>query len=71
MVGGDILSHDGDAGAPDANMLETKIILNSVISDADNGVRFMSADKKDHFLARPMQKSEFMRVKYKYLPNDI
>ena len=33
-VGGDHLTYNADAGSPAANMLETKIILNSTISDA-------------------------------------
>jgi len=56
---------------PAANLLETKIILNSTISDANQEARFMSADIKDHFLATPMNKPEYMKVKYKYIPEDI
>ena len=57
-VGGDKLPCDNDAGAPAANLLETKILLNSVMSDASKGARFMSADIKDHFLATPMRDPE-------------
>ena len=70
-VGGDRLDYNDDAGSPAANLLETKILLNSVISDAHKGARFMSADIKDHFLATPMDHPEYMRVNYKYIPNDI
>ena len=31
----------------------------------------MSADLKDFFLATPMEGDEFMKVKYKYFPEDI
>ena len=31
----------------------------------------MTADIKDYFLATPMNKSEYMKVQYKYLPDDI
>ena len=48
-VGGDRLTYDADAGAPAANMLETKILVNSTISDAKQGARFMSTDIKDFF----------------------
>ena len=47
VVGGDRLVYDEDAGAPAASLLETKIIINSVISDAHRGARFMSCDLKD------------------------
>ena len=70
-VGGDRLTYPFDAGSPAANLLETKIILNSSISDAHRGSRFMSADLKDFFLATPMARDEFMRVKLKYFPPDI
>ena len=62
---------DQDAGAPAINMLETKILLNSVISDAQKGARFMSADIKNYFLATPIQKPEFMILKHNHLQNDI
>ena len=70
-VGGEKLSYNADAGAPAANMLETKILVNSTISDAKQGARFMSADLKDFFLATPMEGNEYMKVPYKHFPQDI
>jgi hypothetical protein len=70
-VGGDKLRYDDDAGSPAASLLETKLIVNSTISDASKGARFACADLKDFFLASPMEKPEFMKIKYKYLPADI
>ena len=70
-VGGDRLDYNNDAGSLVANLLETKILLNSVILDADKGTRFMCADIKDHFLAIPIDKPEYMRVQYKYIPDNI
>ena len=70
-VGGDKLSYDDDAGSPAASILETKIMLNSVISDAKQGARFMGLDLKDFFLASPMARPEFMRIHYKHFPQDI
>ena len=70
-VGGDKLNYNDDAGSPAANLLETKILINSVISDSDRGAKFMCADIKDHFLATPMDEPEYMRVQYKYIPEDI
>ena len=54
-----------------ASLLETKLIINSTISDADKGARFLCADLKDHFLASPMKDPEFMRIRYKYFPDAI
>ena len=52
-------------------MLETKLMLNSVISDATKGSRFLTMDIKDHFLATPMANPEYMKIPYKYFPPDI
>jgi hypothetical protein len=70
-VGGDRLTYDDDAGSPAANLLETKVLLNSTISDAAKGARFMTADIMDYFLATPMARAEYMKVKYKHIPQDI
>ena len=48
-VGGDKLTYANDAGSPAANFLETKLLVNSTISDATRGARFMSTDLKDFF----------------------
>ena len=70
-VGGDILEYSHDAGSPATSLLETKILANSVISDAHKGARFLSADLKDFFLASPMDEPEFMRIHIRYFPEDI
>jgi hypothetical protein len=70
-AGGDKLTYDGDSGSPAASLLETKLIVNSTISDAHKGAKLLCADLKDHFLASPMKDPEFMRIKYKYFPESI
>ena len=71
VVGGDKLDYLEDAGSPAATMLETKILLNSTISDADKGAKFMSADLKDFFLKSIMPEPEYMRIPWNIIPNDI
>ena len=71
VFGGDKLTYKEDPGSPAASLLETKILLNSVISDASKGARFMSLDLKDFFLATPMEQAEYMKIPYQYFPNDI
>ena len=46
-ISGDKLDYKNDTASPTENLLDTKILLNSPISDAKNGARFMSADIKD------------------------
>ena len=70
-VGGDRLDYEADAGSPAASILETKLTINSVISDATQGARFMGADLKDFFLASPMKDPEYMRIHSKYFPADV
>ena len=70
-VGDNRLAYTLDAGSPAANMLETKILVNSTISDASKRARFMSADLKDIFLATPMDGKEYMKVYHQYFPEDI
>ena len=48
-LGGDKLEYIYDTAAPAANLLETKILLNSVISDSHKGAKFMTIDIKDFF----------------------
>ena len=71
VVGGDKLSYPSDAASPATDLLETKILLNSVISDAHKGARFLSADLKDHFLASPMDRPEYMKIPISRMPDDI
>ena len=49
-VGGDRLQYPDDTASPAATLLETKLLLNSTISQSANGVRFMTMDIKDFFL---------------------
>ena len=51
--------------------METKILLNSVISDATKGARFLSTDLKYHFLQTLMTEAEYMRVPCRNFPQDI
>ena len=71
VIGGDKLPYENDSGSPATDLIETKILFNSVISDAKRGARFMSLDLKDMFLMTPMKDPEFMKVNYKYFPHDI
>ena len=62
VVGGDKLLFEDDPGSPAALLLETKILLNSVISEAHLGAKFMSLDLKDYFLMSTMENPEYMKI---------
>ena len=70
-VGGDRLDYHGDASSPATSNVETKILLNSTISDAKNGARFISADLSDFFLESTMPTPEYMRIHSKYFPPEM
>ena len=62
VVGGDHLVYEDYPGSPAASMIETKLLLNSVISDAQQGSIFMICDLKGFFLATPMIQPEYMKI---------
>ena len=70
-VGGDRLTYPHNVGSPAANLMKTKILINSVISEANQGARFMSMYLKDYFLTTPTGGEEYMQVKLQYFPGDI
>ena len=64
IVGGDKLDYNDDVGSLVTNLLEIKILINSIISNTQWGAIFMYADIKDYFLATLIKDPEYMRVKY-------
>ena len=70
-VGGDKLPYPDDPSSPSASLLDTKIMLNSVISDADRGARFMTADVKNFYLDTQMPYYQYMRIHRKYFTPEI
>jgi hypothetical protein len=71
VVGGDRLTYDDSTSSPTTDLIETKLLLNSTISDAGAGARFCSVDLKDFFLASEMKNPEYMKIHISYLPDDI
>ena len=45
------MGFDGDAGALAVSLIETKLLLNSIILETKDDARFMSFDSKYLFLA--------------------
>ena len=68
-MGGDKLHCNFDVGAPAASLLEAKILFNSVISTP--GAKFISADIKDFFLLSEMSEYEYIRIPFKWIPEEI
>ena len=51
------LTYNEDSGSPADSLLETKVLINSTISNTNQGAKFTTADIKDYFLATPMVKT--------------
>jgi hypothetical protein len=70
-IGGDVLDYFGSTASPAASLIETKLILNSTISDSHLGARFCTIDIKDFFLQTIMNDAEYLRIHSKYFLDDI
>ena len=70
-VGGDVLDYFSDSSSPAASLLETKLLINSVISDSDKGAKFCTLDIKDYFLQSILEEPEYIRIHKKYFQPDI
>jgi hypothetical protein len=68
-VGGDRLEYAGDASAPAASLLDSKLIFNSTISTP--GAKFLTTDIKDYFLNNPMEEFEYMKIPLRWFPQEI
>ena len=69
VVGGNRINYPGEVGTPTAEMLLVKILLNSVIST--RGAKFMSIDIKNFYLATPMERYEYLKLKLCDIPEEI
>ena len=56
---------------PVASLIETKLILNSVISDSGKEARFLTIDIKNFFLQSYLKVAEYLRIHHKYFLEDI
>ena len=70
-IGGDVLDYFGDSSSPTASLIKAKLLLNSVISDAHRGAKFMSLNVKDDFLQSVLDDPEYLRIHSKYFLEDI
>ena len=68
-VGGDRVDYPWDVSTPTADLITTKLLLNSTIST--KGAKFMTADIKIFYLNTPMERFEYMRMAYNLIPADI
>ena len=71
-MGGDRLEYPDEISSPTASLLETKLLLNSVISDYKvHNAKFCSLDIKDFFLATPMIRAEYLQIHQRYFSTEF
>ena len=70
-VGGDKLTYDGYPSSPAIRLLDLKIHLNSIISDARKGARYLTSDIINYYLNNPMANYQYMRIHLKDIPNEL
>ena len=70
-AGGDKLDYPGDASSPTVSMLGAKLHINSTISDARQGARYLGLDIKNYYLGTPLAYYQYMRVRPTDIPQEI
>lgn len=70
-VGGDRLEFEYDSSSSAVSLLDTKSLLNRVISDVHKVSRYCTADIKIFYLNNPMQKFCYMKIPLRYTTQEI
>ena len=71
IVGGDSLDYEEDSSSPAVSLLDTKIMINSVISDSHKGARYATGDINNFYLNNPMKNYRYIKISVKYIPKEI
>ena len=70
-VDGDKQEYAGGPSLTVVSLLNTKIFLNSVISDAHDGARFLTTYFKNNYLQISITKYQYMQILLKYFTQEI
>ena len=68
-VAGSQIFYPGDVGTPTGSLDLVKLIINSVLSRRN--ARFVSFDLKNFYLQTPMERSEYVRIKFSDIPQEF
>jgi hypothetical protein len=62
----------GDASSPAISMLDAKLHINTTISDAKNGARYLGLDIKNFYLGTPMSYIQYyICVRPSIIPKEV
>ena len=70
-AGGDKLDYPGDTSSPAISMLVAKLHINSPISDAKNGARYLGLAIKNFYLGTPMSYCQYIHVRPSIIPKEV
>ena len=70
-VCGDRLQYRGNSASPAASLIDTKMIINSVLLDARKSEHFLTVGLKDEFLQSDLPEPEYMKIHGRYFFQDI
>ena len=65
------MDYHADPSAPAVALLDTKLHLNSTISDAKHGARYCVADIDNYYLNNNLSHFQYMRIHGKYFPDEF
>jgi hypothetical protein len=68
-VGGNLIDYPGELTTRTADITTAKILLNSTLSTP--GAKFACADMGNFYLATPMERYEYMRIKADLIPDEF
>ena len=70
-VGGDKITYNGDPISPAISLLDFKIHLNYVISDARKGDCYMTVVIINYYLNKPMSNLQYMQIHLRGIPHEV
>jgi hypothetical protein len=69
VVGGNKINYPGKVATPTAEMLDAKLLFNSIIST--HGARFMTMDIANFYLMTPRKRPKYVKIKLSDIPEEI
>ena len=66
-IGGDKLEYVFDTAASAESLIETKLLVNSVVSDSHKNSRFLTLNIKDFYLQTIIHEKQYMKIHSKYI----
>ena len=70
-LGGNLLDFPGDPSSPAVSTTNAKLHINSAISDANRGARYMTMDIKNFYLGSPLKYFQYVRIPKALIPPEI